>query len=229
VKDLSYSLPDIQSPSQHDEEIRKTRNIMDCFQSWDKYLNRAMLPDIAIGFDVCIFFDTTLILIANAMRESTVEGAKLLNNIRTTDPSLFYHTRPQKSNVMPTLMTNYKEDYQKLMKILGERFREGKLKSIIRIHLTLPVAVNARNVEVKKHQHVISKEYCNISWVNDSGIQEKETIPSLMVDVSRKTIRRSALFSQDLLKHLQEKTKEMQRTGDHKKKRKLDTSMLDVR
>jgi len=218
VKDLSYSQLDIQLSQQ--EDIGNTpKNIVDCFKSWDKYLSRAILPDVQIGFDIAIFFDSVLILVANALRSLKVEGIKLLNNLRTTNPLLFYHTRPESVNSTPVLMNGYESKYQELMKILGERFQCGKLKSIIRIHLALPASVKSRISQVQGHQYVISKDVLNLKWKNE-GKQDNVMIPSLLVDLSQETIEQSGFFSKALLQLLEEKTNEF--LGNNSKRRISD-------
>lgn len=194
VKDLCLSK--IQLPMSQ-EDSHKPKSILDCLKNWEKYMDRAILPEISVGPDVCIIFSNIIIFIACSLRDQKVETQKIINNIRTTNPSLFYHTRPKKNTKKPVIMKGFDNIYKESISIFKERFQNGKLKYIIRFHFQLPKSTNMRG-EFKKHQHSISYEDCII----DENIK----IPSLLFDISQETIISSGIFSKNVIDSLEEKS-----------------------
>lgn len=174
---------------EEDEDNIKEGSLAYYLQNWESYMNLAIMPEPASGPDIFILFKTTIIFVSITLRKPKVEKDKLVKNSEKSNPLYFYHTeKGEKIN------KGYKNYVKSCRDSITSRYSEGKLKSIIRIHISIPERSTTNSCNLPKD--CISYQSFKI------GIYE---IPSIVIDISGTNIEKSGILSEDIIKQLLKK------------------------
>ncbi len=179
-----------QNDNEDDNEFNKKNDEKTLYyylKYWDNYLNIAILPEFLAGPDICIFFSNYLILFSIALRKDKVKKDKLRKNYEKTNFLNFYHE--DNGNIQ-----NGKDElYKECKEIIKNRFKEGKLKIIIRIHIALPNS--------SKDQSGLFPQNC-ISYEEIKIKKTQYQIPSIVIDISGENIDKANIFNKNIIKRI---------------------------
>jgi len=112
---------------------------------------------------------------------------------KKSNPRLFYHTKKGEIN------KGFENHFAICKGEILKRFKDGKLKSIIRIHISLPERTASKKTSKSPKIPKSCISYQNVKL----GEQD---IPSIIIDISGENIEQSGIFSQNIIKKLKEKS-----------------------